>query len=106
MAEFRAGNDAAAEQAFIAAEESAGQSSNYKPSLRPVIEGPARLFRAMILFRKGKEADARKLFAEAEAQMKPLPADPREVLLNGATQDDLIFWLADKEARALLQPVR
>jgi WD40 repeat protein len=104
MGEFLAGNDAAAEQALLRAEESSELSSYGKPYLRTCIEGTARLFRVMILIRQGKQADAQKLFTEVEAKMRPLPADSRQVLLNGATQDDLLFWLAYKEAKALLQP--
>jgi hypothetical protein len=103
MAEYRSGNDAAAEEAMLRAEASSEVSSYGKPYLRACIEGTSRFFRAMILFRQGKEAEARKIFAEAEARMRPLPADAREVLVNGATQDDLLFWLAYKEAKALLQ---
>ena len=56
----------------------------------------AKFYRAMSLFRQGQEAEARQLFAEAEAKMKPLP--------GGADHDDLILWLAYKEAKALLAP--
>jgi tetratricopeptide (TPR) repeat protein len=104
MAEYRAGNDVAAEQAMTRAMDYIKQSPNWSPKLHPYVEGPARLYRAMTLFRRGEETEARQLFVEAEAQMKPLPKDPREVLLTGAKQDDLLFWLAYKEAKALMQP--
>ena len=35
--------------------------------------------------------------------MKPLPADARNPLAGGASHDDLILWLAYKEAKALIQ---
>jgi hypothetical protein len=34
--------------------------------------------------------------------MKPLPADDKNPLAGEANHDDLILWLACKEARALL----
>ena len=56
----------------------------------------------MSLFQQGKKDEARKLFSETETQMKPLPADKRQPLADGAGPDDLITWLAYKEAKALL----
>ena len=55
------------------------------------------------MFRQGKEDEARKLAAEAAAKMKPLPKDEKNPLAGNATPDDLILWLAYKEARALIQ---
>jgi hypothetical protein len=60
----------------------------------------------MSLFRQGEAAEARQLFTETEATMKPLPADDKNPLANGADQDDMIVWLAYKEARALINPPR
>jgi hypothetical protein len=34
--------------------------------------------------------------------MKPLPSDENNLLAAGANQDDLVLWLAYKEANALL----
>ena len=34
--------------------------------------------------------------------MKPLPIDEKNPLANDANHDDLIIWLAYKEAKALL----
>jgi hypothetical protein len=56
----------------------------------------------MSLFRQGKANEARKLATEAAAQMKPLPKDEQNPLAGGATDDDLILWLAYKEAKALI----
>jgi hypothetical protein len=36
--------------------------------------------------------------------MKPLPADERNPLADGAGPDDLIVWLAYREAKAMLRP--
>ena len=89
---------------MIRSEESSEPASYGSAKLRECIVGPARLFRVMILFRQGKQADARKLFAETEQLMEPLPSDRRVVLFNGATNDDLLYWQTYKEAKALLQP--
>ena len=93
MAEYRRGNYPAADQELRAAEET-DQGD-------PLVQGTARLYHAMSLFRQGREAQARQLFAEAVAQMKPLPADERQPLANGASADDVIVCLAYKEAKAL-----
>lgn len=62
---------------------------------------PAEFYYAMSLFQQGQVDEARRLFAEAEACMKPLPADLREPP-NGTDRDDVIAWLACREARTLL----
>ena len=83
MAEYRHGNYSAADTALDAAL----QSGTNHYSLKDL----ARLYQVMSLFRQGRKEDARKLFAEAEAQMKPLPADERQPLPKGLTyHDDLI----------------
>ena len=96
MAEYRHGKYAAADTALGAALQS--DTDHY------TLNDLARLYQVMSHFRQGRMADARKLFTEAEAQMKPLPADERQPLPKGAAyQDDLIVWLAYKEAKALLE---
>ncbi len=57
----------------------------------------------MNLFRQGKEDEARQLATETAAKMKPLPRDEKNPLAGAATPDDLILWLAYKEAQALIQ---
>jgi hypothetical protein len=70
----------------------------------PVIAArTANFYRAMSLYRQGQEAEARQLFNETEAKMKPLPAATRWPVSAG-DHNDLILWLAYKEARALLTP--
>jgi hypothetical protein len=56
----------------------------------------------MSLFRRGKNDEARKLATEAAAKMKPLPTDDQNPMAGGADHDDLILWLAYKEAKALI----
>ena len=57
----------------------------------------------MSLFRQGKEDEARKLAIAAAATMKPLPKDENNPLAGDANHDDLILWLAYKEAKAMIQ---
>jgi WD40 repeat protein/tetratricopeptide (TPR) repeat protein len=94
MAEFRIGNDAAAEKALLAAEAASPNTT--------LVTGPSRFYRAMILFRQGKTTEARALARDAAATMRPLPADEQNPLTGNVTQDDLIPWLAYKEAKAMI----
>jgi hypothetical protein len=102
MAEFRAGNDTAAEAAFVKAE-ALSMTGNWHPELRAFIAAPSRFYRAIILFRQGKEAAARALFQEAMAQMPIIPENADRVLSAEVNQDELLCWLAYREARALLK---
>jgi tetratricopeptide (TPR) repeat protein len=95
MAEYRSGNDAAAEEALRAA----GEAKKNNPH----VAGTSAFFRAMSLFRQGKRDEARKLVTEAAATMKPLPKDEQNPLAGKATPDDLILWLTYKEAKAMVQ---
>jgi WD40 repeat protein/tetratricopeptide (TPR) repeat protein len=97
MAEFRSGNDAAADEALRAAADAAKANSNY------YISDTTAFYRAMILFRQGKPAEARRIATEAASRMKPLPADENNPLAGGAAPDDLILWMACKEAKALIK---
>jgi hypothetical protein len=94
MTEYRSGNFAEADGALIAAGNRAGTNSLMATTLG--------FYRAMSLFRQGKETEARKLATEAVARMKPLPKDEKNPLAGGASPDDLILWLAYKEAKALI----
>src|SRR5262249_53240614 len=95
MAEYRSGNDAAAEEALLAATKAGANN--------PFVTGPAAFYRAMSLFRQGKPDEARKLAIEAAAKMKPLPKDDNNPLAGGANHNDLVLWLAYKEAEALIK---
>jgi hypothetical protein len=54
----------------------------------------------MILFRQGKPDEARKLAAEAARTVR-LPKDEKNPPAGG-TPNDLMQWLAYKEAKALI----
>jgi tetratricopeptide (TPR) repeat protein len=95
MAEYRCGNDAAAVEALLAAAKAGSKN--------PPVAGTAGFYRAMSLFRQGKPDEARQLAIAAAAKMKPLPKDEQNPLANGAYWDDLILWLAYKEAKAMLE---
>ena len=94
MAEYRSGNHAAAIEALLAA---AKAGSNNR-----IAAGISAFYRAMSLSRQGKSDEASKVAIAAAAQMKPLPKDEQNPLADGAYYDDLILWLAYKEARAMI----
>jgi len=97
IAEYRSGHYAAADEALATAARTAPMAlGNVEP---PHIELAANFYRVMTLFHQGKPAEARALFTTTEAKMKPLPADDQNPLIE---HDNLIIWLACKEAKALL----
>jgi eukaryotic-like serine/threonine-protein kinase len=96
MAEYRSGHFAEADAALTAA--------MTDPDKNNAVASTSAFYRAMGLFRQGKTDLARKLATEAAAKMKPLPVDEQTPLLGGADAgDDLIMWLAYKEAKAMIQ---
>ena len=72
-------------------------------SNNPIVTGISAFYRAMSLFRQGSRDEARKLAIAAAAKMKPLPKDEQNPLADGAYYDDLILWLAHKEAKDLIK---
>jgi eukaryotic-like serine/threonine-protein kinase len=93
IAEYRSGHFKEADAALLAATTGAKNDQH--------VAGPSAFFRAMSLFRQGKPDEARKLATEA-AQMARLPKDEKNPLADNATTEDLILWLAYKEAKALI----
>jgi hypothetical protein len=61
----------------------------------------APLYRAMNLWRQGKQSEARDLFSLAAAKMKPLPRDEKNPT-GTSPVDELITWITYKEAKGLL----
>jgi hypothetical protein len=102
MAEYRSGHFAEADATLLAVAKS-GHNNYY-------VAGTSALYRAMSLFRQGKENEARQLALEAASKMRPLPKDEKNPLAgisisgdwDGDWNDDLILWLAYKEAKALI----
>jgi hypothetical protein len=99
MAEYRNGEFAAAEQTLSLAQQTS-EGDGYSPGFRRALQGTAGLLRAMSLLALQRKEEATNLFAQAHAQMPPLPADER-VPLTGDVHT-LIWWLHFKEARTLL----
>jgi tetratricopeptide (TPR) repeat protein/peroxiredoxin len=95
MAEYRSGHWAEADAVLLAAANRA-KSDWHVPST-------SALYRAMGLFRQAKEKEARRLAIEAVSWMKAHPTDEKHPLAGNAGHDDLILWLAYKEAKALIQ---
>jgi WD40 repeat protein len=95
MAEYRAGNYAAADQALLGAAKS-GHTIAW-------VTGISTFYRAMSLSRQGKEEEAHKLATAAKAKTKPLPKDENNPLAGNGNYDDLILWLAYKEAKTLIK---
>src|SRR5262249_15031014 len=62
--------------------------------------GTAAFYRAMSLSRLGQKGEAEKLARSAAANMRPLPKDEKNPLADNANADDLILWLAYREAEA------
>ncbi len=95
MAEFRDGHFSAADEALLSGAQG-GQDVN-----------AARIsafYRAMSLFRQGRKDEARDVAAKAVTGMKPLPEDERDTMAGTeAISDQLIQWLAYKEARAMIR---
>ena len=95
MAEYRSGNDAAADEALLAAAK-AGPTNRFAT-------GTAAFYRAMSLFRQGKArrgpqaGDRGRGEDEAAAHGREQPAGRR------CHHDDLILWLAYKEAKAMIK---
>jgi Flp pilus assembly protein TadD len=94
MAEYRSGNFADADAALTAAIESATNNSH--------IACTSAFYRTMSLFKQGKKDEAQTLLAETAAKMRPLPDDDENPLAENADADDLILWLAYKEAKGVI----
>jgi WD40 repeat protein/serine/threonine protein kinase len=95
MAEYRSSNYAAADRALLGAVQ-AGENTAWAA-------GIAGFYRAMSSLRQGKPDEARKLAIAAAARMKPLPKDENNPLAGDGDENDLILWLAYKEAKATIK---
>ncbi|HEY3861368.1 MAG TPA: protein kinase [Verrucomicrobiae bacterium] len=97
LAQYRNGLYAAAEKSLAAAEQTVGNDN-------PDIQGIARFFRAMSLFKQGRTAEARTLFSQEEQSMRPFPKDESNPAAGGGpmSHDVLIWWLSYKEAKSTL----
>ena len=95
VAEYRSGHFAEAETALTAAMDD--------PDTNIAVSSTSAFYLATGLFRQGKTDLAKKLATEAAAKMKPPLVDEQKPRLAGADVNDLIMWLAYKEAKAIIQ---
>jgi serine/threonine protein kinase/tetratricopeptide (TPR) repeat protein len=97
LVEYRNGQYAAAERNILVAEQTLGDQDK--------MQGIAHFFQAMTLFRQARAEKAQRIFSEAAAQMPPLPKDESKPIVDGRpfSHDLLIWWLAYKEAKGLIQ---
>lgn len=95
MAEYRARNY---ENAAVALREASrlGASNYY-------VSGTSAFYLAMCLARQDKQEEGRRLADAALKKMRPLPSDERNPLVGRVTLDDLVLWLAYKEALELFK---
>jgi tetratricopeptide (TPR) repeat protein/tRNA A-37 threonylcarbamoyl transferase component Bud32 len=96
VAEFRSGHLAEAEALLAPLVRELGAAGSLRDA--------AVFFRVMTLHGLGRHEEARKTFAAAAATMRPPPKNPLHPLADGATADELVMWLAYREAKALLEP--
>ncbi len=96
LAEYRNGQYSAAERSIDAAELTIGDHDD--------IQGIARMFHALTLFRQNRTEEARKMFSQAETKMPPLPKDESKPIAEGRALDHdlLIWWISYKEAKSVL----
>jgi tetratricopeptide (TPR) repeat protein len=66
------------------------------------IVGTAGFFQAMTLFRQGRTGEGTHRATITTQGMKPLPLDDRNPFADSANADDVIVWLAYKEAKQLI----
>jgi tetratricopeptide (TPR) repeat protein len=103
LAEYRTGHYREAEQAFLAAEK--GARENPDGPVPVAVQSTAGFYRAMMLFKQGQPAEAKRLVSETRSTMKPLPTDERNPFVDGASYEDIIAWLGYKEAKDLFESI-
>jgi uncharacterized protein HemY len=91
MAEYRASHYSEAEQALLTFKSNNG-----------TIADIAAFYRAMCLSQQKKSTEAHALFTIQEEKIKPFLTDDKKPLSEDAGPDDLLLWLAYKEAKALI----
>jgi serine/threonine protein kinase/tetratricopeptide (TPR) repeat protein len=94
MAQYRRGLFAEAQKTFAPLVE--------KEKHNRAIAGTVGFYRAMTLFRLGKTQDATTAATDTLRAMRPLPRDEKNPLADDANADEVIVWLACKEAKALI----
>lgn len=101
MAEYRSGHYQEAENALSAVAGMVGPKT-YRPG---TIQTTADCYRAMSLFQLGRKDEARALLTTTGAEIKTSPAHEKKPLAEkGTDHNDLVLWLAYREAKGLLFP--
>ena len=95
MAQYRCGQ-------FAEADATLKQTMDQE-KVSPVVASNSAFYRAMSLFQQGQADEASKLALVAATKLKPFPADRENPLAGGDFHEDLIQWLAYKEAKSLIQ---
>ena len=94
MAEFRSGHLAAADEALRSAETGPDVTA---AGIVAFLPPPCAA-----LYRQGKQDEAREVAERAAAAMTPLPRDDQGPMAGHSNADNMILWLACKEARAMI----
>ena len=99
MAEYRNGQF---DNAIETLTQTASLAAKVPAEYGTIINQTADLYRAMALFKQDSLEQARKLLSDVRAKMKPLPKGEKAPKLTDGNHDDLILWLAFKEANSLI----
>jgi len=96
MSQYRSGlyADADSTPAATVASQSAKEDTH--------VQATCAFYRAMGLHHQGNAAEALSLAKATAQRMKPLPADESQPLAGNSNIDDLIVWMACKEAKSLI----
>jgi tetratricopeptide (TPR) repeat protein len=105
IAEYRNGLATAAEATLTIAEKAVADNRFFPADEQRRLQGAARAFRAMSLFRQDRAEEARSLLRQVEAEIPASPEDANKPLIDGnmAPHNVLIWWLAYKEAKSLIE---
>jgi serine/threonine protein kinase/WD40 repeat protein len=101
---FRLGDNAEAAKALARADKAAEGLEGDQRRFASPLQTSVKFIRCMVLLADGMKADAEVLFAEGVAAMPPPPDDDRRILESVPALEDLIVWLAYREAKPLLNP--
>ncbi|MBN9691630.1 MAG: tetratricopeptide repeat protein [Verrucomicrobia bacterium] len=96
LAELRSQRPAAAEPYLQQVASDSGPGST--------LSNAAAFYRAIALHALGREAEARRVYAEAKTNMRPWPKNERNPLPGRLALKQLLPWLAYREARAVFEP--
>ncbi len=102
LAWFRMGDTKEADRALNRALDAAWKSGDGNSRFARPLPASVNFIRSMVLFREGKEDEARALFRETQAGMV-FPADRRRLLENPDFEEDIMVWTLWEEAKGLIE---